>query len=199
MASDATNKDNAPEEEVIDGFDGEIEDEPPMRLALIWAQSQNRVIGRNNALPWYLPEDLRYFKQITMGKPIIMGRKTYESIGRPLPGRTNIVVSRNTELQIEGVRVVPSLEAAIDLAEKVCLIEGCEEAIVMGGSQIYELALPHADRLYMTQVHAEVQGDAYFPDFALESWKELGREDFSSSETNPYDYSFVVLERRPLH
>lgn len=199
MASDASDNDKVRQDDIIEGFDGEIEDEPPMRLALIWAQSQNRVIGRNNALPWYLPEDLRYFKQVTMGKPIIMGRKTYESIGRPLPGRTNIVISRNPDLKIDGVRVVASLEAAIDLAEKICLIEGTEEAIVMGGSQIYELALPHADRLYMTQVHAEVPGDAYFPAFELASWKELGRENFSASETNPYDYSFVVLERKPLH
>lgn len=199
MASDASDKDKVLEEDIDSGFDGDIEDEPPMRIALIWAQSQNRVIGRNNALPWYLPEDLRYFKQVTMGKPIIMGRKTYESIGRPLPGRTNIVITRNPDLKIEGVRVVPSLEAAIDLAEKICLIEGAEEAIVMGGAQIYELALPHADRLYMTQVHADVTGDAYFPAFELGSWKELGRENFSASETNPYDYSFVVLERKPLH
>ncbi|ALO44844.1 dihydrofolate reductase [Pseudohongiella spirulinae] len=170
-------------------------DEPEMRVALIWAQSQNRVIGRNNALPWHLPEDLKYFKHVTMGKPIIMGRKTWDSIGRPLPGRTNIVVSRNPEFKADGGSVVPSLEAALELAENICLINGGDEAIVMGGAQIYEMALPYADRLYMTQVHADVEGDAWFPTFELSEWHELGREDFSASGPNPYDYSFVVLER----
>ena len=166
-----------------------------MRLALIWAMARNRVIGRNDALPWYLPEDLKYFKQVTMGKPIIMGRKTWESIGRPLPGRTNIVITRDPEFDAEGVKVVNSLEAAITLAEHITVIDGGDEAVVMGGAQIYEMALPMADRLYMTQVHADVDGDTCFPEFELASWHELTREDFSASETNPYDYSFVVLER----
>ncbi|TFH75383.1 dihydrofolate reductase [Gammaproteobacteria bacterium LSUCC0112] len=166
-----------------------------MRLALIWAMSRNRVIGRNNALPWYLPEDLKYFKQVTMGKPIIMGRKTYESIGRPLPGRTNIVISRQPDLHIDGVKVLDSLDAAIRYAENICLINGVDEAVVMGGAEIYALALPRADRLYMTQVHAEVHGDAYFPEIDLNDWHELGRDDFSASGANPYDYSFVVSER----
>jgi len=172
--------------------DGESGD---MKVALIWAQSRNRVIGRNNALPWYLPEDLKYFKRVTMGKPIIMGRKTWESIGRPLPGRTNIVISRNPDFHADGIKVVGSLEDAIRLAEHICLIEGADEAVVMGGAQIYELALSYADRLYMTQVHADVEGDAYFPVFELSEWHELGREDFVASGPNPYDYSFVVLER----
>lgn len=166
-----------------------------MRLALVWAMARNRVIGRNNALPWYLPEDLKYFKQVTMGKPIIMGRKTWESIGRPLPGRTNIVISRDPGFSAEGVKVVDSLEAAIALAEHVTVIDGGEEAVVMGGAQIYEMALPMADRLYMTQVHADVEGDVYFPAFELAAWHEMAREDFSASGANPYDYSFVVLER----
>lgn len=167
-----------------------------MRLALIWAMSRNRVIGRNNALPWYLPEDLKYFKRVTMGKPIIMGRKTWESIGRPLPGRTNIVISRQADLQIEGVKVVDSLDAAIRHAENICLIDGVDEAVVIGGAEIYALALPKAARLYMTQVHAEVHGDAFFPQIDLDAWQELAREDFAASGANPYDYSFVVLERR---
>lgn len=166
-----------------------------MRLALIWAMSRNRVIGRNNALPWYLPEDLKYFKRVTMGKPIIMGRKTWESIGRPLPGRSNIIVSRNTNFEAEGAKVVHSLDEAIKMAENIALINGGEEAVVMGGAEIYRQALPRADRLYLTQVHAEVEGDAFFPEFDIERWHELGREDFSASGPNPYDYSFVVLER----
>lgn len=166
-----------------------------MKLAMIWAMSRNRVIGRNNALPWYLPEDLKFFKRVTMGKPLIMGRRTYESIGRPLPGRTNIVVSRNPEFEAEGVRVVPSLDEAITLAENIAFIDGAEEAIIMGGSEIYAQALPRADRAYLTQVHAEVEGDTFFPPFDIEQWHELGREDFQASGNNPYDYSFVILER----
>lgn len=166
-----------------------------MRLALIWAMSRNRVIGRNNALPWYLPEDLKYFKRVTMGKPVIMGRKTWESIGRPLPGRTNIIVTRNTDFEAEGAKVVHSLDEAIGMAENIALINGNEEAVVMGGAEIYRQALPRADRLYLTQVHADVEGDAFFPEFDIERWHELGREDFSASGPNPYDYSFVALER----
>lgn len=167
-----------------------------MKLALIWAMSRNRVIGRNNALPWHLSEDLRYFKRVTMGKPIIMGRKTWESIGRPLPGRTNIVITRDQNFQAAGVRVVHSLDDALRLAEHIGVIEGAEEAVVIGGAEIYALALPKAERLYLTQVHAEVDGDAWFPEFDLSLWQELAREDFHAEGPNPYAYSFIVLERR---
>lgn len=166
-----------------------------MKLALIWAMSRNRTIGRNNALPWHLSEDLQYFKRVTMGKPIIMGRKTWESIGRPLPGRTNIVITKDLEFTAAGIKVVHSLDEARSLAESIGLIDGADEAVVIGGAQIYALALPLADRLYLTQVHAEVEGDAHFPLFDLTQWEELGREDFSAAGPNPYDYSFVVLER----
>jgi|SRR5690554_1963569 dihydrofolate reductase len=168
-----------------------------MRLAMIAAQSENRVIGHNNKLPWYLPEDLKYFKRVTLGKPIIMGRKTFESIGRPLPGRTNIIVTRNADWTHEGagVRVVHSLQQAIELAESLALVNGFEESLVIGGAEIYALALPRADRLYLTQVHAEVQGDAYFPLLETSHWQEIAREDFSAIEPNPYDYSFIVLDR----
>jgi dihydrofolate reductase len=166
-----------------------------VKLALIWAMARNRTIGRNNALPWYLPEDLKYFKRVTLGKPIIMGRKTWESIGRPLPGRTNIVITRDAAFHADGVRVVHSLEQALALAEKICLLDGGDEAIVMGGAEIYALALPHADRLYLTQVHADVEGDAHFPPLDLTQWHELGREDFAAQGPNPYDYSFLILER----
>ncbi len=166
-----------------------------MKLALIWAMSRNRVIGRNNALPWHLSEDLRYFKRVTMGKPIIMGRKTWESIGRPLPGRTNIVITRDQNFQAGGARVVHSLDDALRLAEHVGVIEGADEVIVIGGAEIYALALPKAERLYLTQVHAEVEGDAWFPEFDLSQWQELAREDFKAEGPNPYPYSFIVLER----
>jgi dihydrofolate reductase len=162
---------------------------------MIVAQAQNRVIGKQNKLPWYLPGDLKYFKQATMGKPLIMGRKTYDSIGRPLPGRLNIVITRDPTYTLEGAKVVYSLAEAIDLAANQAFIDGAEEAMVIGGEQIYAQALPLVERLYLTQVHAIVDGDAYFPSFAVNEWQELGREDFKAEGPNPYDYSFVVYQR----
>ena len=167
-----------------------------MKLSMIVAVAENGVIGRNNSLPWYLPNDLKYFKQTTMGKPVIMGRKTYESIGKPLPGRTNIVITRQADYQPEGVKVVSSVEAARELAESVCLIDGQEEAMIMGGAEIYALALPHTDRLYLTEVHADVEGDAFFPEYDKSLWQEVAREDFAAEGPNPYNYSFVVFEAK---
>lgn len=162
---------------------------------MIVAQAQNRVIGRQNKLPWYLPGDLKYFKQVTMGKPVIMGRKTYESIGKPLPGRLNIVITHDVAYQLDSAKVVNSLADAIELADSQAYIDGAEEAMVIGGEQIYAQALPLIERLYVTQVHAEVEGDAFFPELVLSEWAELGREDFKAEGPNPYDYSFVVYQR----
>jgi dihydrofolate reductase len=167
-----------------------------MKLALIAAVAENGIIGRNNKLPWYLPEDLKYFKRVTLGKPVVMGRKTWDSIGRPLPGRTNIVVSRQPDLAIEAVHVVADLRSALQLAESIGLIDGCDELMVIGGSELYSLALPLAQRLYLTEVHAQVTGDASFPDWSREEWAETCRERHRASETNPFDYSFVVYDRR---
>ncbi len=166
-----------------------------MRKALMVAMARNRVIGRNNKLPWYLPEDLRYFKQVTLGKPIIMGRKTHESIGRPLPGRLNLVITRDAQWHSDGVSVVHSLEQALEQAQHQALIDGCEEVVIIGGSQIYTEALPVVDRLYITEVHAEVEGDTLFPVVDWHQWAESAREDHSASENNPYDYSLVVYDR----
>ncbi|MCP5213781.1 MAG: dihydrofolate reductase [Pseudomonadales bacterium] len=166
-----------------------------MRLALIVAMAENRVIGINNNLPWHLSNDLRYFKAITMGKPVILGRKTHQSIGKPLPGRTNIVISTDAGADFEGCSVVSSVEEALELAENIALIDGSSEAIVMGGAQIYELCLPFVDRIYLTEVHAHVRGDTYFPKFDRSEWQEVGREDFDPEGDNPYEYSFVVLDR----
>ncbi|WP_372743077.1 dihydrofolate reductase [Neptunomonas sp.] len=166
-----------------------------MRLSMIVAQAQNRVIGRQNKLPWYLPGDLKYFRQVTMGKPVIMGRKTYESIGKPLPGRLNVVITRDTAYQLEGAKVVHSLAEAVELSESQAFIDGVEEAMVIGGEQIYAQALPLVERLYVTQVHAEVEGDAFFPELVLSDWAEQGRDDFEAEGPNPYDYSFVVYQR----
>lgn len=167
-----------------------------MLLSIIVAQSENRIIGRGNKLPWYLPEDLKYFKRITQGKPIVMGRKTFESIGKPLPGRTNIVISRNPDYQSPGIHVVASLDQALDLAEQQALIDGSEEMLVIGGAEIYQQALLQADRLYVTQVHAVIDGDASFPEIDNSLWEEMGREDFYADGPNPYDYSFVIYQRK---
>jgi len=167
-----------------------------MKIVLIAAFAQNRVVGINNTLPWHLPEDLKYFKRTTSGKAIIMGRKTYDSIGRPLPNRTNIVISRNSDFQADGVRVVASLEAAIELAKEVNFINDVKEVMVIGGASIYEAALPMADRLYLTHVHAEIEGDAYFPEVNFKQWLEVSREDYQASDKNPYDYSFVVYDKK---
>ncbi len=166
-----------------------------MKLSMIVAQSENRVIGRNNKLPWNLPEDLRYFKQVTMGKPIIMGRKTYESIGRPLPGRLNIVITRSRDYARTGIEVVHSLDEALAQAASFCEINGQAEALIIGGADLYAQALPLTQRLYLTQVHATVEGDAFFPHLAGNAWREVGAQRFSADGCNPYDYSFQVLER----
>jgi len=166
-----------------------------MNLSLICAMAENGVIGINNNLPWHLSEDLKYFKRTTMGKSIIMGRKTWESIGRPLPGRTNIVVTHNTDYMAEGAKVVTSLEAAIRLAESISLIDGIDVAFVIGGAALYQAALPLADTIHLTCVHAEVEGDTYFTDFDVTKWKEVEREEFRADESNPYDYSICVLKR----
>lgn len=160
------------------------------------AKASNDVIGRDNKLPWYLPNDLKYFKRVTFGKPVIMGRKTWESLKGPLPGRTNIVITRQADYVAEGAKVVTTLEEAVAMAENVAFIDGQEEAVIMGGAEIYKLALPAADRLYLTEVHAEVDGDTFFPEYDKSEWNEIGREDFAAEGPNPYDYSFVVYERK---
>jgi len=157
------------------------------RLTLIVAYSTNRAIGRDNALPWKLPGDLAHFKRSTLGRPIIMGRKTWDSLGRPLPGRSNIVISRNPGFAAEGATVVPTLQAAIDACG------GVDEAFVIGGAQIYAQALPLARRVLATEVHADVEGDAFFPLLPSFQWKETARE--PQPAENGYDYDFVTYER----
>ena len=165
------------------------------RISVIVAVADNGVIGRNNTLPWHLPEDLRYFKRVTMGKPIVMGRKTFESIGRSLPGRTNIVISRDPGFAAPGIEVVASLEAALQLAASAAGAEESAEVVVIGGAEIYRLAIPRADRLYVTEVHAVPEGDAVLPAVAWDEWAEIWREDHNSSVGNTCDYSFVVYDR----
>lgn len=168
-----------------------------MDIALIVAMAQNGIIGRDNQLPWHLPEDLRHFKKTTMGKPVIMGRKTFESIGKPLPGRVNIVISTQNHIHLpEGVSLVHSVSDALRLAENICNQGGASEAMVIGGEQIYALFMPMANRLYLTKVHADVAGDAAFSSFREEQWHVVSQEHFSATANNPYDYSFCTLERK---
>lgn len=162
-----------------------------MSVSLIWAMADNRVIGIENRLPWKLPADMKWFRSQTLGKPIIMGRLTFESFGaRPLPDRRNLIVSRNPGYCAEGTEVFDSLQAALAAAAEN------DEVMVIGGASLYAQALPHADRLYMTLIHAEVDGDAYFPEFDMDQWQEVERTDCAADEKNPHPYSFVVLQRR---
>jgi len=158
-------------------------------LSLIVAMAENRVIGRDNNLPWRLPEDLKYFRQLTMGHPIIMGRKNYQSIGRPLPGRTNIVVTRAHDFAAPGCVVVHSIDEALHAA-------GADaEPFVIGGADIYAQTLAKVKRLYLTLVHAEVPGDVRFPALDPTQWRELSRERREPDPTHAYAYSFVTMER----
>jgi len=159
-------------------------------LSIIVAMTRRGVIGAHGALPWRLPADLKRFKALTMGKPVVMGRKTQESIGRALPGRTNIVLSRNPALSISGCIVVPSMEAAIAWAR------GYAEIMVIGGSSVYAAALALAERIYLTEIHAEVDGDTYFPHYDRGDWIEQSRQDFPADETHRVAHTFIVLKRR---
>ena len=165
-----------------------------MKTSLIVAVSRNGVIGIDNQLPWHLPEDLKYFKSVTMGKPLIMGRKTYDSIGRPLPGRTNIVVTRDQGWHAEGVEVARSLQQAMTLGRLACARSEAGEIMVIGGEQIYQLTLPAADRLYITEVQAEVEGDAFFPPLDNSQWQQISERLPEQTDTHPY--RFLVLEKK---
>ena len=158
-------------------------------ISLIVAASENGVIGRDGELPWRQSDDLRRFKAVTMGKPIVMGRKTWESIGRPLPGRQNIVVSRQPGLDIEGADVVASASTAVDAAHDA------DEIMVIGGSEIYALFMPLASRVYLTRVHAHVEGDARFPPLDDE-WRLVHEERHAADEHNDHDMSFRIYERK---
>lgn len=158
-------------------------------LCLIVAMTPERVIGINNTLPWHLPRDLQHFKKTTMGCPVIMGRKTWDSIGRPLPGRQNIVVTRQAGLILDGATVVHSLDAAVAMAEG-------ERVFVIGGANIYEQALPLAQRLYLTEVETSVDGDAWFPQTADSDWEVVASEFVAADKNNKFDCRFRTLQRR---
>ena len=163
-------------------------------LSLIAALGENRVIGVNNSMPWHLPGDFKYFKTTTLGKPIIMGRKTWDSLGRPLPGRLNLVVTRQADLQLEGAEVFTSLDAAVERAEHWATEQGVQEVMLIGGAQLYAQGLPLADRLYLTRVELSPDGDAWFPEFDQAQWALVSTTQNPAADDKPA-YIFEVWER----
>ena len=162
-----------------------------MTVSLIVAVSSNGVIGHDGGLPWHLPADLKHFKRTTMGHHLIIGRRTWDEVGKPLPGRTMVVVTRSRRFAPEGAKVVRSVEQALEIAAED------DEPFIGGGSQIYRIALARdlVHRIYLTQIHAEVEGDTFFPEFDLDDWELVSEEHHEADEKNEFDYSFLVYER----
>ncbi len=163
-----------------------------MKISMIAAMAHDRVIGKDNQMPWHLPADLAHFKRVTLGKPVLMGRKTFESIGRPLPGRRNLVISRNPDYQAEGIEVVGSVEAALALLAG----SSVEELMVIGGGHLYAEMLPSADCLYLTRIDLAVEGDTRFPAFDDGQWQSVDCESHPADEKNPHPHSFETWQRR---
>lgn len=159
------------------------------KLSIVVAISENNAIGKNNQLLWHLPADLKHFKAITTGHPIIMGRKTFDSIGKPLPNRRNIVITRNNNLKIEGVEVVNNIASALSLCEKE------DEVFILGGAEIYKQAIAIANRIYLTTVHQHYEADAFFPEFESKEWLIINEEHHQPDEKNSVAYTFSTLER----
>ncbi len=160
-----------------------------MRLSIVVAMDDNRLIGKNNQLPWHLPEDLAYFKKLTTGKSILMGRKTYDSIGRPLPNRRNIVITRNAKISLPGCEVALSLEEALELTK------GDDEVMVIGGASLCEQILPKINRLYITKIDGEFEGDIFFPKYDAYNWHQVSSESHPKDNSNAYSYHFIVLDK----
>ncbi len=165
-----------------------------MKTSLIVARADNGVIGVDNQLPWHLPCDLKYFKQVTMGKPVVMGRKTFESIGRPLPGRTNVVITRNADWSVPGVRVVGSLVDALKLATAQADLDGTDEVMIIGGATLYREAIKQVDRMYVTQVHASPDGDAFFEAPDKKKFARTSVDDHAGDDVSPA-HSYEVWDR----
>ncbi|MFJ5623832.1 dihydrofolate reductase [Peribacillus loiseleuriae] len=159
-------------------------------ISFMFAMDENRIIGKDNTLPWYLPADLQYFKKVTMGHPILMGRKTYESIGKPLPGRENIILTRNADYQQEGITVISDMKEAVAYADALD-----EEVFVIGGAEIFQQLLSDCKRLYITQIHHSFEGDTYFPELNMSKWQTVSRTTGIVDEKNRYPHEFIVLER----
>ena len=154
-------------------------------ISAIVAMAENRVIGLDNQLPWHLPADLKHFKQVTSGHTVLMGRKTFESIGKPLPNRRTVMLTRNPDFKAEGGEVVHDVETALSL----------DDLFIIGGANVYELFWPHIQRLYLTLVHGDVEGDAHFPALDLKAWRLVSQENHSADDKNAFDYRFSLLER----
>ena len=161
-----------------------------MTLSLVVAAATNNVIGSEGGLPWHLPDDLRHFKRLTTGKPVIMGRRTFESIGRPLPDRRNIVMTRRADYSAQGCDVVSSVDEALEL------VRGADEVMIIGGGLVYRDFLPHADRIYLTRVQADVEGDTYFPEIDESGWQLVTSEHHAADEQHAYAFDVMVFERR---
>lgn len=160
------------------------------QLAILAAVAANRVIGRDNALPWHLPADLKHFKALTMGQIIVMGRRTFDSIGRPLPGRVNVVLTRQPDLQLPGVEIATSMEAVLERFG-----EDRRTIFIIGGAELYQQTLPYCDRLYLTEIQQAFPGDTFFPAYARDDWQEISRE-IQQDDTSGLTYHFVVLDRK---
>lgn len=163
-----------------------------MILSLLVAAAENNVIGKDNKLPWHLPDDLKYFKNLTWAMPILMGRKTFDSIGRPLPGRKSIVITRNKDWQHEGVDVVHSIEAAVEKAKGY----GAKEIFVIGGAEIFKTSLPNANRIYLTRIHHPFDGDVFFPAIDEKEWMLVSKRFCEKDAKNAYDHTYQVWERK---
>lgn len=161
-------------------------------ISLLVAADETNVIGKDNALPWHLPNDLRYFKNLTWAMPVLMGRKTFDSIGKVLPGRLNIVITRNGNWKFDGVTVVHSLDDALEAGRKA----GAKEIFVIGGAAIFDSALPQADRVYLTRIHSTFDGDTYFPSLNTSEWELTKEQPCKSDAKNPYDHTFQVWQRK---
>ena len=164
-----------------------------MIISMVVAMGENRVIGRDGGLPWHIPGDLKLFKQTTMGKPIIMGRKTWESLGGPLPGRPHVVISRDINYEAAGAHVVHDLDKALLVAQGLAIALEKQEIMIIGGAEIYRLAMAKADRIYLTEVALSPNGDAFFPDFDFAQWREISRTAFPPID-GASSYSFVVMD-----
>lgn len=162
-----------------------------MKLSLIVAMSANRVIGRDNKMPWHLSADLKRFRAITMNSPILMGRKTFESIGKPLDGRTNLILSKNVTYQPDGCFVFDSLEMALEKAKNIS-----DELFIIGGATLYEMALPFAQRLYLTDIQTEFDGDTFFPEIDFNDWNEIACEQITNDAQVNFSYRFLTLEKK---
>ncbi len=167
-----------------------------MNIALIVAMAENNAIGINNKIPWHVPGELRYFKTVTMGKPIIMGKKTFLSLSKPLPGRVNIVITRDATWHHDGVTVVYSLKDAIECARDIACINDINEVMIIGGAQIYEQALPLADKIYMTRIYKNFEADTFFPSINDNEWTEIFREEHETEGCEKLKYAYTILQKK---